>query len=76
VDLPGGTAGVNVQRGNYGAPHPLPERWGPIGANGLASERDLRAPTAAYEERGARSRLVQKFGGNLWAARYGHRRWT
>ena len=30
---------------NYGAPFTLPER-GPIGANGLASERDFLAPTA------------------------------
>ena len=36
---------------NYGAPFTLPER-GPIGANGLASERDFLAPTAAFEDRG------------------------
>ncbi len=49
----------------------MPER-GPIGANGLASERDFLAPTAVYEERSGPVEVVQKFGGNLWAAPYGH----
>jgi homogentisate 1,2-dioxygenase len=70
VDLPGGPARGYLCE-NYGAPFTLPER-GPIGANGLASERDFLAPTAAYEERGGPVEVVQKFGGNLWAARYGH----
>jgi homogentisate 1,2-dioxygenase len=56
---------------NYGAPFTLPER-GPIGANGLASERDFLAPTAAFETGPANGagpvQVVQKFGGNLWAA--------
>ena len=58
---------------NYGAPFTLPER-GPIGANGLASERDFLAPTAAFEDRPGRQsvQVVQKFGGNLWAADYDH----
>ncbi len=56
---------------NYGAPFMLPER-GPIGANGLASERDFLAPTAHFEDRNATAQVVQKFAGNLWAAEYGH----
>jgi homogentisate 1,2-dioxygenase len=56
---------------NYGQPFTLPER-GPIGANGLAAERDFLAPHAAYEERRGPVQVVQKFGGNLWAADYDH----
>ncbi|MBV9594373.1 MAG: homogentisate 1,2-dioxygenase [Actinobacteria bacterium] len=56
---------------NYGAGFTLPDR-GPIGANGLANERDFLAPTAAYEEIFTTVQVVQKFGGNLWAADYDH----
>jgi len=56
---------------NYGASFTLPER-GPIGANGLANERDFLAPTAAYEEVRRAVEVVEKFGGNLWAAEYDH----
>src|SRR4029077_18433096 len=59
---------------NFGAAFTLPER-GPIGANGLANERDFLAPTASYEDRDALAatvQVVQKFGGNLWAADYDH----
>jgi homogentisate 1,2-dioxygenase len=56
---------------NYAAAFTLPER-GPIGANGLANERDFAAPVAAYEDRDAPVQVVQKFGGNLWAADYDH----
>jgi homogentisate 1,2-dioxygenase len=56
---------------NFGAAFTLPER-GPIGANGLANERDFRSPQAAFEERGHTVQVVNKFGGNLWAADYGH----
>ena len=56
---------------NFGAAFTLPER-GPIGANGLANERDFAAPHAAFEERGHPVQVVQKFGGNLWAADYDH----
>ncbi|HEY9243742.1 MAG TPA: homogentisate 1,2-dioxygenase, partial [Streptosporangiaceae bacterium] len=47
---------------NYGAPFTLPER-GPIGANGLASERDFLAPVAAFEDRtgSPQVQVVQKF---------------
>jgi homogentisate 1,2-dioxygenase len=72
VDMPEGATAV---RGylceNFGAPFTLPER-GPIGANGLANERDFLAPTAAYEDVEEPVQVVQKFGGNLWAADYDH----
>jgi homogentisate 1,2-dioxygenase len=56
---------------NFGANFTLPER-GPIGANGLANERDFLSPHAAFEERGQPVQVVNKFGGNLWAADYDH----
>jgi homogentisate 1,2-dioxygenase len=56
---------------NFGIPFTLPER-GPIGANGLANERDFKVPHAAFEERSHAVQVVQKFGGNLWAADYDH----
>jgi homogentisate 1,2-dioxygenase len=56
---------------NFGANFTLPER-GPIGANGLANERDFLAPHAAFEERNHTVQVVNKFGGNLWAADYDH----
>jgi homogentisate 1,2-dioxygenase len=70
VELAGNTARGYICE-NYGAAFTLPER-GPIGANGLANERDFLAPTAAYEDRGGTVQVVQKFGGNLWAADYDH----
>jgi homogentisate 1,2-dioxygenase len=72
VELPAdGTAVRGYLCENFGAPFTLPER-GPIGANGLANERDFLAPAAAYEEIGESVQVVQKFGGNLWAADYDH----
>jgi homogentisate 1,2-dioxygenase len=56
---------------NYGSAFRLPER-GPIGANGLANERDFLAPVASYEDDRDQVELVQKFGGNLWASAYDH----
>jgi homogentisate 1,2-dioxygenase len=56
---------------NFGANLTLPER-GPIGANGLANERDFLSPHAAFEERNHTVQVVNKFGGNLWAADYDH----
>jgi len=70
VDLPGQTARGYICE-NYGALFTLPER-GPIGANGLANERDFLAPVAAYEEDRRPVQVVEKFGGNLWAADYDH----
>jgi homogentisate 1,2-dioxygenase len=65
----------NVARGylceNFGAAFTLPER-GPIGANGLANEIDFKSPRAAFDERAHTVQVVQKFGGNLWAADYDH----
>ncbi|HZR50849.1 MAG TPA: homogentisate 1,2-dioxygenase [Streptosporangiaceae bacterium] len=71
VELPAGPVRGYVCE-NFGAPFALPER-GPIGSNGLANERDFLAPVAAFEERtGTTVQVVQKFGGNLWAADYDH----
>ncbi len=56
---------------NYGQPFRLPD-LGPIGANGLANARDFLAPVAAYEDREGPVEVVNKFGGNLWAASYDH----
>ncbi len=56
---------------NYGAPFRLPE-LGPLGSQGLAQRRDFLAPVAAFEERGGKCEVVQKFQGNLWAAEYRH----
>ena len=57
---------------NYGQPFRLPD-LGPIGANGLANARDFLAPLAAYEDVDGRDvEVVNKFGGNLWAADYDH----
>jgi homogentisate 1,2-dioxygenase len=70
VEVPDGLArGYACE--NFGASFTLPER-GPIGANGLANERDFRTPHAAFEERNHAVQVVQKFGGNLWAADYDH----
>jgi homogentisate 1,2-dioxygenase len=75
VELAGPDSGYPVARGylceNFGAAFALPER-GPIGANGLANERDFLSPRAAFEERGRTVQVVNKFGGNLWAADYDH----
>jgi homogentisate 1,2-dioxygenase len=70
VELPG-TFARGYLCENFGAAFGLPER-GPIGANGLANERDFNAPHAAFEERNHTVQVVQKFGGNLWAADYDH----
>jgi homogentisate 1,2-dioxygenase len=56
---------------NYGRPFQLPD-LGPIGANGLANARDFLAPVAAYEDREQDTEVINKFGGNLWAAVYDH----
>jgi homogentisate 1,2-dioxygenase len=56
---------------NFGQNFTLPQR-GPIGANGLANERDFLSPHAAFEERNHTVQVVNKFGGNLWAADYDH----
>ena len=70
VEVPDGLARGYICE-NYGAALTLPER-GPIGANGLANERDFLAPAAAFEDRRGSFQVVQKFGGHLWAADYDH----
>jgi homogentisate 1,2-dioxygenase len=52
---------------NYGSPLELPAR-GPIGANGLANERDFLTPEAAYEEKEGAMTMIAKFAGKLWSA--------
>jgi homogentisate 1,2-dioxygenase len=56
---------------NTGALLRLPE-LGPIGANGLANARDFETPIAGFEERDAKTQLIQKFAGHLWAAELDH----
>lgn len=56
---------------NYGAMLTLPE-LGPLGANGLADPRDFLAPVAAYEDTARSVEVIQKYGGRLWSADYGH----
>ena len=56
---------------NFGAAFRLPD-LGPIGSNGLACERDFRAPVAWYEDRDEPHELVAKFCGRLWAAPMDH----
>jgi homogentisate 1,2-dioxygenase len=70
VELPSGPARGYLCE-NFGAAFTLPER-GPIGANGLANERDFLTPVAAYEDVSGTVQVVQKFGGHLWAADYDH----
>ena len=50
---------------NYGVPFTLPER-GPIGANGLANERDFLAPCAAYEDKRSPCSMTAKWGGRFF----------
>jgi homogentisate 1,2-dioxygenase len=70
VELPSGPVRGYLCE-NFGAAFTLPER-GPIGANGLANERDFLTPVAAYEDVSGTVQVVQKFGGHLWAADYDH----
>ena len=56
---------------NYGSYFTLPER-GPVGANGLANERDFLTPTAAFEETETDCTLFVKFDGRLFAADLDH----
>jgi len=56
---------------NFGAPLRLPD-LGPIGSNGLACERDFRAPTAWYEDVNAEYQLLAKFDGQLFSTRLDH----
>jgi homogentisate 1,2-dioxygenase len=70
VELPDGAARGYVCE-NYGAPFRLPD-LGPIGANGLACERDFLTPAAWYEDLDSDYQLVAKFAGRLWSAHMNH----
>ena len=70
VELPDGPARGYLCE-NYGAPFTLPER-GPIGANGLANERDFLAPTAAFEERGHAVRWCRSSAATCGRPTYDH----
>ena len=70
VELPDGAARGYVCE-NYGAPFRLPD-LGPIGANGLACERDFLTPAAWYEDLNSDYQLVAKFAGRLWSAHMDH----
>lgn len=56
---------------NHGCALRLPD-LGPIGSNGLANPRDFQAPVAHFENSEQPTVLVQKFLGELWAARLEH----
>ena len=56
---------------NYGAPLTLPGR-GPIGANGLANERDFLYPAAAYEDERVECEVYLKSRGRLFASELAH----
>ncbi|CAN5410447.1 hypothetical protein BH10PSE19_BH10PSE19_15800 [soil metagenome] len=56
---------------NFGAHFSLPGR-GPIGASGLANERDFQIPIATYEQKTGKFLLVAKFQGKLWEADIDH----
>jgi len=70
VELPDGEARGYVCE-NFGAPLRLPD-LGPIGANGLACERDFHAPPAWYEQRDEPHELIAKFMGRLWSSTLDH----
>ncbi len=56
---------------NYGASLRIPD-LGPIGSNGLANPRDFLTPKAWFEDKAAKTQVVQKFCGNLWATELSH----
>lgn len=70
AELPAGPVRAYVCE-NYGQPFQLPER-GPIGANGLANERDFLMPVAAWEDREVASELTVKYGGQLYRCDIDH----
>jgi homogentisate 1,2-dioxygenase len=70
VELPDGQGRGYVCE-NFGAPLRLPD-LGPIGANGLACERDFHAPVAWYEDRDEPHELIAKFMGRLWSTTLDH----
>jgi len=70
MELPDGEARGYVCE-NFGAPFRLPD-LGPIGSNGLACERDFRAPTAWYEDVPTEHELLAKVDGQLYRTQLDH----
>lgn len=70
VELPDGQGRGYVCE-NFGAPLRLPD-LGPIGANGLACERDFHSPVAWYEDSEEPHELIAKFMGRLWTTTLDH----
>ena len=70
VTLPQGPARGYVCE-NHGRLFRLPE-LGALGANGLANARDFLTPAAWFEDSDARTEIVQKFLGHLWATELDH----
>lgn len=56
---------------NYGAMLRLPE-LGPIGANGLANQRDFLVPVASFDRDDTPFKLITKLGGEFWQRRQEH----
>lgn len=56
---------------NTGAPFELPN-LGPIGANGLAHERDFLYPTACYDDRKRSCQVIAKFSHAFWSYEQDH----
>jgi homogentisate 1,2-dioxygenase len=69
VDVDGQARGYICE--NYGQPFTIPDR-GPIGANGLANERDFLTPVASYEDEEGSFKLFAKFAGKMWETDLGH----
>lgn len=69
VDVDGPSRGYICE--NYGQPFTIPDR-GPIGANGMANERDFLTPNAAYEDEEGSFELLAKFAGKLWRTQMAH----
>ena len=70
IELPDGEARGYVCE-NFGALLRLPD-LGPIGSNGLACERDFRAPTAWYEDVSGEYELLAKLDGRLHSTQLDH----
>ncbi|GAA5876406.1 hypothetical protein JCM16303_003520 [Sporobolomyces ruberrimus] len=70
VRLPDGPSRGYVQE-VFGAHYKLPER-GPLGANGLANERDFEHPVASFEVDQSGWLIVYKLLGTLWACSQEH----
>ncbi|MFP4314203.1 MAG: homogentisate 1,2-dioxygenase [Alphaproteobacteria bacterium] len=69
IDVEGPSRGYICE--NYGQPFTIPDR-GPIGANGLANQRDFLSPVASYEDEEGSFELIAKFAGKLWRTQLGH----